>query len=376
MRLALAFVIALLLSSASNASLPEDELNKIQEKIRQEKTRLSRTLLHESSVLNELDAVNSKLSKVEAEHRKYLRAMRQTEAEMAALKQEIEETRKAVRKQQDWFSRKLRTMQRLGPGGDTVMILMSAEDLSQMMRHWKYLETLTRAEHEKIGNYRRNLSILDEKSGKLTIIKAEIEKKTETIKLQEREIEVKKREKELILSSVRNERASRQKLISELNESARKLLDIIRESSRKDDYTAQGFNRLKGKLPWPSAGRVAIPYGQQKDREFDTPVFRNGIHIQADGTADARAVFAGKVIFSEWFRGFGQLIIINHGSGYHTLYGNLSEIFSHVGDIIKENQVIGKVGTSGILNAPGLYFEIRYNGKPLDPLQWLKGKKR
>jgi len=69
-------------------------------------------------------------------------------------------------------------------------------------------------------------------------------------------------------------------------------------------------------------------------------------------------------------------VIIKHGSGYHTLYGNLSEIFSHVGDIIKENQIIGKVGTSGILNAPGLYFEVRYKGKPLDPVQWLKRKKR
>jgi len=82
------------------------------------------------------------------------------------------------------------------------------------------------------------------------------------------------------------------------------------------------------------------------------------------------------VIFAEWFKGFGQLIIINHGSGYHTLYGNLAEIFSKVGDIIRENQVIGKVGTSGVISGPGMYFEIRYKGKPLDPAQWLKKRKR
>jgi septal ring factor EnvC (AmiA/AmiB activator) len=81
------------------------------------------------------------------------------------------------------------------------------------------------------------------------------------------------------------------------------------------------------------------------------------------------------VIFAEWFKGFGQLVIVNHGSGYHTLYGNLSEIFSKVGDIIKEKHVIGRVGTSGMLNAPGIYFEIRYKGKPLDPTQWLKKKR-
>jgi murein hydrolase activator len=376
MRPGLLLVIALLLSSVSNAAPPEDELKKLQQKIREEKKRLSQTLLHESSVLNELDTVNSKLSKVEAEYRRHLKALKQTEAEMAVLNREIERLRKTIEKQQDWFARKLRTMHRFGHGTDMVLILMSAEDLSQMMRHWKYLQMMTRAEHDKIASFRNNLSRLDEKSGKLLAMKSEIEKKTVAIKLKEVEIEASKREKEQLLSSVRNERASRQKLLSELNDSAKKLHDIIRESSRTETYTAQGFGRMKGKLPWPSDGRVAIPYGQQKDRQFDTPVFRNGIHIQADASADARAVFGGKVIFSEWFKGFGQLVIVNHGSGYHSLYGNLSEIFSSVGDIIKENQVIGKVGTSGILNAPGLYFEIRYNGKPLDPLQWLRGKRR
>jgi murein hydrolase activator len=376
MRFALPLMLLLLFSSLSDAAPPKDELKKIQEKIREEKKKLSAILLQESSVLNELDAINSRLSKVEAERRNYMRALRQTESEMQILQLEIDKTKKAIEKQQDWLGRKLRSMQRFGHAGDMLLSLMSAEDLSQMIRVWKYLENLTRSEHGKITEYRSNLSSLDEKSGRLRALKAEIMQKTEAVRLKELEIEATKKEKEIILSSVRNERSSRQKLLSELNESAKKLLDIIRESSKKDDYSAQGFGRLKGKLSWPSEGRVAIPYGQQKDRQFDTPVFRNGIHIQSDASADARAVFAGKVIFSEWFKGFGQLVIVNHGSGYHTLYGNLSEIFSHVGDIIKEDQVIGKVGTSGILNAPGLYFEIRYNGKPLDPLQWLKGKKR
>jgi septal ring factor EnvC (AmiA/AmiB activator) len=165
-------------------------------------------------------------------------------------------------------------------------------------------------------------------------------------------------------------------MISELKEASRRMLEIIKESTKTDDYEGKGFTQLKGKLLWPADGKIAIPYGSHKDPQFDTPVFRNGIHIQTDSAGDARAVYGGKVIFAEWFKGFGQLVIINHGSGYHTLYGNLSEIFSKVGDIIKENQVIGKIGISGVLNAQGIYFEIRYKGKPLDPTQWLKKKKR
>lgn len=376
MFLALVFVFALFFPSVSEAAAPEEEYKKVQEKIQEQNRKLAETLKRESSILNDLDAVNIKLNKVEAEFRKYRKILKQTESEIETINREIAETRESLGKQKNWLARKLRIMQRYGYAGDTVMLLMNAEDISKMMRIWKYLENLTRYEHDILTSYRANLKILDEKSEKLLMLKAELEKNTEKVKTKEKEIGEKKREKEHILSSVRNEKNTRQKMLSELKESAKKLLDIIRESSRTDDFSAKGFGALKGILPWPSEGRVAIAYGQQKDPQFNTPVFRNGIHIQTEAAADIRSIFAGKVIFAEWFKGFGQLVIVNHGSGYHTLYGNLSEIFSNVGDIIKERQIIGKVGTSGILNAPGLYFEIRYKGKPLDPVQWLKRKKR
>jgi murein hydrolase activator len=376
MFVALALVFLLLFPSVSNTANPQEEFRKIQERIQEQKKKLAETLLRESSVLNELDSVNLKLSKVETDLRKYRKILGQTEAEIETVNREISNTRANLDKQRDWLTRKLRIMQRYGYAGDMVMILLSADDFSQTMRVWKYLESLARYEHDILTSYRANLKALDEKSEKLRLLRAELAKNTERVTAKESEMGERKREKELILSSVRNERASHQKMLADLKEAAQKLQDIIRESSKTDTYEAKGFSRLKGSLSWPSEGKIAIPYGSQKDPQFDTPVFRNGVHIQTNASADARSVYAGKVIFAEWFKGFGQLVIVNHGSGYHTLYGNLSEIFSRVGDIIKENQVIGKVGTSGILNAPGLYFEIRYNGKPLDPIQWLKKKKR
>ncbi|MBS1126127.1 MAG: peptidase [Nitrospirae bacterium] len=371
-----ALVLLLLFPSVSNTATPQEEFKKIQEQLQAQKKKLTETLLRESSVLNELDNVNIKLSNVEAALRKYRKILKQTESEIETVNRGIAQTRESLEKQKDWLARKLRIMQRYGYAGDMVMVLMSAEDVPHMMRVWKYMENLTRYEHNVLANYRANLRALDEKSGKLLLLKAELEKNTEKVMTKEKEMGEKKREKELILSSVRTEKDARRKMISELKETSQRLLDIIRESSRTDDYAAEGFGRLKGKLFWPAEGKIAIPYGSQKDPQFDTPVFRNGIHIRTDDSADTRSVYTGKVIFAEWFKGFGQLVIINHGSGYHTLYGNLSEIFSRVGDIIKENQIIGKVGTSGILNAPGLYFEIRYKGKPLDPVQWLTRKRR
>jgi septal ring factor EnvC (AmiA/AmiB activator) len=253
--------------------------------------------------------------------------------------------------------------------------LLSAENISQLMRTWKYLNHLTRYEHRVMEGYGENLRKLEDNRKKLEILKAELSSNEQKVRAKEDELSEKKKEKENILYAVRTEKATRQRMIDELNEASRRLLDIIRDSSRTDDYAGKGFQELKGKLIWPAEGKIAIPYGSQKDPRFDAAVFRNGIQVQTAPAADAQAVYAGKVIFAEWFKGFGQLVIINHGGGYHTLYGNLSEIFSKVGDIIKEKQVIGKIGTSGILNAPGIYFEIRFKGKPLDPVQWLKKRK-
>jgi murein hydrolase activator len=360
----------------SNSATPEEEYRKIQEKMVEQKKKLNEAQARESSVLSEIDAVNMKLGGIEAELRRYRQNLRRTEEAIAGVNTDIEKTRSRLEKQKDWIKRKLRLMQRFGYSEeDSFVLLLNSNDVSQMMRMWKYLERITLHEHKILEDYRENLRDLDEKYKKLQSLKIALSENTEKVKSKEGELSEKKKAKEIILSSVKTEKAARQKMLAELKDASRKLQEIIKESSKTDHYAATGFQQLKGRLPWPAPGRIAVPYGSQKDPQFYTPVFRNGIHIQTNADTDAKAVHAGKVIFAEWFKGFGQLIIINHGGGYHTLYGNLSEIFSHVGDIIKANEVIGKVGTSGVLNAPGLYFEIRYKGKPLDPAQWLRNKR-
>jgi septal ring factor EnvC (AmiA/AmiB activator) len=378
MYLAAALAIALLCPSlsAATSSSPEQEYKKLQERLAEEKKKLGAAHARERSVLNELDDVNMKLTTAEEALRKSRRSMKQTESAIEQTRQNISQTKSTLDRQRNWIKRKLRSMNRLGYSGDTLTQILSTENITQLMRTWKYLERLTRYEHRIIHAYGENLRKLEIEQEKLERLRAELKTREQKVRATESELAETKKVKEDILHAVRNEKATRQKMISELGEASRRMLEIIRESSQTDDYAGKGFTQLKGRLSWPSEGRIAVSYGTQKDPRFDTPVFRNGIHIQTDAAADARSVYAGKVIFAEWFKGFGQLIIINHGSGYHTLYGNLSELFSKVGDIIRENQVIGKVGTSGVINAPGIYFEIRYKGKPLDPSQWLKKGKR
>jgi septal ring factor EnvC (AmiA/AmiB activator) len=362
----------LALPSAAYTATPQTEYQKVQERMSEQQKKLAETRRRETSVLNDIDRVNARIAEAEANLRKYRRAQKKTQDDVAALNAEIEETKGRLTTEKDWLKRKLRMMNRLGYSGDVVTLLLSAENVPQMMRIWKYLERVAVYERTVMTNHKSDLNRLDGQSRKLRSLQEVLRQNTAKVKAQADALEADRKSKEMILSSVRSEKAAHQKMIKELREASQRLREIIRESSRKDTYTGAGFSKLRGRLPWPVTGTIAIPYGSQRDPQFNTPVFRNGIQIRTDSDMDARAVSAGKVIFAQWFKGFGQLVIVNHGDGYHSLYGNLSEIFSHVGDIIKQSQVIGKVGTSGVLNAPGLYFEIRYRGKPLDPTQWLK----
>jgi len=106
------------------------------------------------------------------------------------------------------------------------------------------------------------------------------------------------------------------------------------------------------------------------------PTFKKGIEIEAKAGDTALSVLGGRVVYADWFKGYGLLLIVNHGKGFHSLYAHLSEIFHKTGDIIKGRQAVGKIGESGLLNVPSLYFEIRYKGKPYDPLKWLRYRKK
>ncbi len=372
--LSLAIVNILTLDSGE-ALTPQEEYEKIQKEIKIHKRKLSEVKKRESSILDEIEKTNKELKKTESELTKYRRKLIIIESKITEVESEILQKKDIVEKYNEWLKRKLNAIYKYGRNPDVLMLFANTDDVSQIIRRVKFLEYITTYEHRLLNDYKKNLEDLKDKEKQLYELRAELIKNREKIKAQESILSKKKKDKEILLASIRQEASSYNRMLKELKEASDRLLEIIRESERKDAYIATGFSKLKGKLPWPLDGHIVIPYGTQKDPQFNTPIFRSGAYIQSDNDLYAKAVYKGKVVFAEWFKGYGQLVIINHGDGYHTLYGSLSEIFTNVGDIIDINQKIGKIGNSGLLNSPGLYFEIRYKGKPLDPLQWLKKDK-
>ena len=357
---------------AGLASTPQSEYQKIQKEIKTKKEKLEQVRKRESSILADIEDTNKQMKLIENDLRKYQSRLASTESKISQVERDITASKSAIERYRSWMKRKLRTIHKYGRNSDVFLLLLSSPDISQLIRTGKNLQYITAREHESLIAYQDSLSNLQEKEKQLILLKKELLANQSKVLAEEEALSAKRKNKELMLASVKQEKSSLTQMLKEMEEASNRLLEIIRQSEKGDLYTGRGFAALKGSLPWPVEGKVIIPYGSQKDPQFNTPVFRSGTFIESSSGTLAKAVHEGKVVFAEWFKGYGQLVIINHGEGYHSLYGSLAEIFAGVGDIIKEKQVIGKVGNSGLVNVPGLYFELRYKGKPLNPLQWLQ----
>jgi septal ring factor EnvC (AmiA/AmiB activator) len=219
------------------------------------------------------------------------------------------------------------------------------------------------------------------------------EKLSERIKTKKLEIETERSKKTALLTQVRKDKKEYQTTLKDLQANARRLQAMFerleaksrKSYTQKDDrkklvpgdhhqppVTDKGFGAQRGRLSLPASGDIASRFGKHKHPEFNSFTFNNGITIAAPMNADVKAVFDGDVIFADKFKGYGNMLIIDHGGGYFTLYAHASRIDRKVGSTVRKNEVIAQVGDTDSTTGAKLYFEIRYQGKPVDPGPWLK----
>jgi murein DD-endopeptidase MepM/ murein hydrolase activator NlpD len=204
-------------------------------------------------------------------------------------------------------------------------------------------------------------------------------------KNEQAEVDREAAKRRVLLAKVRDERAYHERMVGELTEASKRLEAFVRELQAKQRRLAKvppptapreaprtGFGALRGRLPWPTEGRIVSAFGAQVHPRFGTRTFRNGVDIEAAVGTDVASVYAGHVVYTGWFKGYGNLIILDHGADYYTLYAHVAEILVKEGDDVRQGQRIGTVGDTGSLAGPRLYFEVRHQGKPQDPSDWLR----
>jgi len=210
-----------------------------------------------------------------------------------------------------------------------------------------------------------------------------LQKKQERIRLykervlrQKGAIEQEKTAKEQLLATIKDERKIYEETQKEFKEASKKLSALVKglQSQDKNEFVTRDFRAKKGNLSWPVKGEIITFFGRVKHPRFNYYIFNKGIDIRAQLGSSILAIDSGKVLFADWVRGYGNLLIIDHGEGYYSLYAHLSNIYVKVRELIKKGQPVAALGDSGSLIGASLYFEIRHHGNPENPLHWLAKK--
>jgi septal ring factor EnvC (AmiA/AmiB activator) len=233
--------------SFCDAFTPHDEYKKIQKEIKAQKQKLEDVKRHESSVLAEMEHTSKQLKATESELNKYKNKLMNTELRIAQVETEISQNKIKIERHREWLKRKLRTIHRYGHNSDVVMLFLGADDISQLIRSGKYLQYITVYEHKVLNSYKGTLEDLTEKENQLMALKKELITNREKVKDEEKSLEEKKKNKEMLLASVKKEKSSRTRMLKEMEDASKKLLEIIRESEKteKGEFFRKRLSGLK-----------------------------------------------------------------------------------------------------------------------------------
>ncbi|WP_447973324.1 murein hydrolase activator EnvC family protein [Nitrospira sp. Kam-Ns4a] len=260
--------------------------------------------------------------------------------------------------------------------------LLAAQSLADLQRRFQYLSAVSQLEFDLMKGYRIDLIELEEAERQRARAREEMLGFKQRVERSLAEIQEAKQQKRVFLAKLTREKASYDLAVEELEKSAarvdqllRKLLkdleDRRRAAAARPPAEPKGLHPARGALPWPAEGEVVSFFGRQKHPQFDTYVERKGIEIRTDEGSAIRAVMSGHVAFADWLKGYGLVLILDHGNGFFSLYAHASKLQAKVGDLVQAGQVIGETGDTGLTGDSTLYFELRQGAEPVDPLAWL-----
>ncbi len=299
----------------------------------------------------------------------------QTESQIQLLQGQFQDIDVKLKQQKSYLANRLVEVYKLGKL-NYLKLMLQANNAGDMLRGYRYITFLAKDDNRRVQNYRESIQ---EMSATRISLEAESENLA-TLKHDSEEahkaLEQTRQEKLRLLASIRDRKDIHTNAMTELKIAATQLQRLFTKMDPVEELelnsTEGSIEKYKGALAWPVRGKVVREFGNQVHPVFGTRTVSNGIEIAASEGTDVRSVFSGKVVFSEWFKGYGQSIIISHPDGFYTMYAHNSELLVQRGDTVERGQVIASVGFTGALSEPSLYFEIREKDKPVNPFLWLR----
>lgn len=367
-----------------------DDLQGINREIREKRNLLKKSTKVESKVSGELVQIEKSLKEKQDAIRNLQKDMQRVERNIQTISSDLISVQGEVNQRKEMINCRIRSLYKAGDIS-TVRMLFTAETFPQLIENIQFTKSVLAHDRQLVVKYTEKIEELNRLKARMNAEAAQKGKIKQDVEAKAQEIEEEKTRKATYLLRVREDKKTHLTSLKELQANARRLQVMIekldarsrKSYSKKPDSTAHvdsgkglptvpdmGLAAQRGRLNFPARGTILTRFGRHKHPEFNSYTVSNGLTIGATQNAEIHAVFDGQVIFADYFKGYGNMIIIDHGGGYFSLYGHASKLIKKVGAHVVRNETIAAIGDVDSSDGAKLYFEIRYQGKPVDPSPW------
>ncbi len=338
----------------------KEDLQKVEEDLQQSKEELETLKKKEGSILKEIERIEKEAEKERKKLAEIISKEKKTKGKIDLLSEGSLSIQEEIKKRQGTLDKGLLLLY-IEISKEPFSSIVSCRETEENIIYLKELIRGINALIDSLSQRRDSLlygkKIAQSELDELLVLK---KKKKEA----KDRIEAQKNEKSALLGNIKNKKESLSRLVEELEHSRKELEDMVKEMAR-------GKSGKKGSFIFPVDGKIISKFGTVIDPVYGTKLLNNGIDIKAREGEKVGASASGRVVYADNFYGYGKTIIIDHENGYHTVYSHLLEINVINGEWVEKNETIGKVGSSGMTEEPILHFELRKDGKAIDPMNLL-----
>jgi septal ring factor EnvC (AmiA/AmiB activator) len=267
----------------------------------------------------------------------------------------------------------MREMYKRGPGAP-LRVLLGDEGAADALRGVRYAALLNERDAKTLGRFRDDAALLASERESLAAERERLQAARTEMEEASGALARSRAEQASYLASIRRDRRKSEEAIRDIESASRALGELAGDAVGSPEAARREIDpsRLRGRLEWPLSGKVSAGFGKVVHPQFKTVVPHPGLDIEATEGTDFRAVLRGRVVYSAPLRGYGLTVLVEHGGGLVSVYGHAAVLLVEEGETVEQGQVLGKVGDTGSLRGPFLYFELRQDGRPIDPQPWLR----
>lgn len=353
--------------SPSPPSAVDISLRKVHERREGIEREVERLRLEEKSLLGEVEQLELEVRLRGEQVRETQLLLQRSNAQLDATVRRARQLETSLAAERPALAARARALYKLGEVS-YLRLLLSVDRPSDFFRGYRFVTALARRDNERIAAFRADLQAL-------AATRSELERKTqEALSLRQelektrRSLDADRARKTELLTQIVQKKETNAAYVKELETVEENLRNLLQGFATGD--VAVPLSAMKGALPWPVSGRIRIPFGRRRHPKFDTYTIQNGIDIAAPQDTPVSAVYEGTVAFADRFKGYGLMVVLDHGLKHYTLYAHLGEIAVKVGQKVAAGESLGTTGAG--IEGPGLYFEVRFQGRPEDPVEWLR----